>query len=1092
MFRCHMILIAISLTFIPFMAFAQDLSKNNNEENPISYHSVHHTADDYTTRTITGRVVTQQGHMPLAGVLIKSISNKGYSTLTGDDGSFSLEVPVFCSAIEVTIPEYNTVRVGLNASGQLRDIIMQNESAKALYDDVDDNILQTAKATDFDFSHAINITSEIGNQLGADVFSTERGGISGIGSFMLIEGVNSLQANAQPLIVIDGVITEMQYGREMIHSGFYNDVLSNFNVYDIESVEVLRNGTALYGAKAANGVIVIKTKRNNSLATRIDAFSSIGIEQEPRTYSVMDGPQFKNYASCLLASTGTRMQTFKFLNANPEYYWYNKYNNSTRWADEVYQTAIRQRYGLTVQGGGDVANYMLSIGYNHSDETIKEGNYNRLNVRFNTDIKMTESIDMRFDASFSNTTRKVYDMGAATDYENSTITSLNFLAAAKAPMLSPYSFVAADDGPGIISNRHLDNDTEDYLAEVSQLWNSNYELANPASILHYGTAPNKNYFDNSLINLSITPSWHPDRHFFLRSLFSYSLVNTNEKRYVPMNGVPAFYVTKYHQSMENMIGSLYSKQNSVFIDTKGHWSNHYNGHNIVLTGGFRFINEGYALTQQVGYNTGNDKTPLISNTMLKQISGTHENWATMSWYSEARYNYANRYYLQGDLSVETNSQFGREAKGGLKMGGVVWGVFPGIQSGWVLSNEPWFDLPVVDYLRINTGYNLTGNDNLPYDASKSYFKSTLFLNQIPSIALANIGNTSLKWETTRKLSAGFESRLFHNRLEIGYSFFKSWTTDLLTLRTLNFLSGDAENWSNGGKMENIGMTFKSYVHIISGNTWNWSASFTMGGFRNTLTALPETDYMDTEVLGGVVRSQVGRPINSFYGLQTATASNGTYVFATSEEAAGEGLYRLAEDGVTKTYFGAGDVKYVDQNHDGCIDDADRVFIGDATPDLYGNLFSSLSYRKLRLDIGFNYRIGGDIYNYTRQQLESGSRFMNQTTAMINRWCYEGQVTEIPRATYGDPIGNSEFSSRWIEDGSFLKLKNVTLSYRLPINNIYIQGITVWIQGSNLLNLTRYLGGVSETSGSNNVLFQGVDGGWHPQGTMYHLGLKINL
>ena len=1044
------------------------------------------------TRTIKGRIVSQYDHAPLAGVLVKSVSSEGYSTLTGDDGTFTLEVPSFCSAIEASTPGYNRQRVGINKSGKLRDIVMQSENFKSFNDYTEDNILQTASASDFDFSHAINIASEIGHQMGADVLTTERGGLSGIGSFMHIDGITSLEVSTQPLIVIDGVITEMQYSREMIHSGFYNDVLSNFNVYDIEKVEVMRNGTSLYGAKAAGGVILIKTKRSKSLATRIDAFASMGIEMEPRNYSVMNGAQFKSYASDLLASTGTKKNSFKFLEANPEYYWYNKYDNNTNWSEYVYQPALRQRYGLTVQGGGDVAKYMLSIGYNHSDETIQEGKYNRLNVRFNTDICLTNNIDVRFDASFANTTRKIYDTGAATDYDNSTITSLNFLAVAKTPMLSPYSFIAADDGPGIVSDHHLDTDAEDYLLEVSQLKNDNYQLANPSAILYYGTAPNKNYFDNSLINLTMEPSWHPNKSLRVSSLFSYNLVNTNEKRYIPMSGVPPFYVAELQQTMNNMIGSLYSKQNSIFSDTKAHWSNYFGGHDLDFTGGVRYINEGYVLTEQVGYNTGNDKTPLISNTTQKSISGNHEKWVTLSWYGEAKYNYANRYYAQGDLSLETNSQFGRKANGGLKMAGVVWGVFPSIQTGWVVSNEEWFDVNDINYLRINVGYNHTGNDDLPYDASKSYFSSQLYLNNIPGISLENIGNTSLKWEDTRKLNVGGDAKFFNNRLETGFNAFKSWISDLLTLHALYFLTGNAQNWSNGGTMENVGMIFKTNVHIIAGNKWNWNVGTTIGCYRNTLTSLPDVDYLDTQVLGGTVRSQVGRSVNSFYGLQTGFTNNGTCVFATTEEAKEEGLFRLADDGVTKNYFEAGDVKYVDQNGDNCINEKDFVFIGDATPNAYGNIFTSLSYRNIRFDVGVKYCLGGDIYNYTRQQLESGSRFMNQTTVMLSRWRYEGQVTDIPRATYKDPIGNSEFSNRWIEDGSYLKLKNITLSYRLPINSTFIQGITAWAQCSNVFTLTNYLGTDPEVSISNDVLFKGVDCGWLSQGRMFHVGLKINL
>jgi len=442
--------------------------------------------------------------------------------------------------------------------------------------------------------------------------------------------------------------------------------------------------------------------------------------------------------------------------------------------------------------------------------------------------------------------------------------------------------------------------------------------------------------------------------------------------------------------------------------------------------------------------------------------------------------------------METNSQFGRDASG-LKLAGVVWGIFPSIQAGWVMTNEKWFDVAGVDYLKLQAGYGLSGNDRLPYDAAKSYFKSRLFLGATPALSFENIGNTELKWETTRRFNAGIEGRFLNNRLSAAFNYFYSWTSDLLTLRSSNFLTGINQYWSNGGKLENQGFDVSVNAHLISGNNWNWSVGASMGHYVNKLTELPDgLAYQDHSVLGATIRSKVGSSINQFYGLKTAETRSGGIVYATSAEAAADGLYRLASDGVTKTYFSAGDVKYIDQNHDGRIDDNDRTIIGDANPDIYGNIWTSLSYKRLTLDLGFNYSLGGDVYNYMRQQLESGSRFMNQTTAMLQRWSFEGQTTDIPRATYGDPMGNSAFSDRWIEDGSYLRLKNVTLSYKLPINNTYIQGITVWGNATNLFTITRYLGTDPEFSMGNSVISQGIDAGWVSQGRTVNVGVKINL
>ena len=178
--------------------------------------------------------------------------------------------------------------------------------------------------------------------------------------------------------------------------------------------------------------------------------------------------------------------------------------------------------------------------------------------------------------------------------------------------------------------------------------------------------------------------------------------------------------------------------------------------------------------------------------------------------------------------------------------------------------------------------------------------------------------------------------------------------------------------------------------------------------------------------------------------------------------------------------------------DGEISEADKVVIGDAHPDLYGNIFSKMTYKNWQLDVLFNYSLGNDAYNYYRQQLESGSNFFNQTTAMLNRWSHDGQDTYMPRIAYGDPMGNNRFSDRWIEDASFLRLKKIQLSYNLPLSLSWLQGITVWGAAENLLTFTKYLGSDPEFSVSNNVMFQGIDAGMLPQSRSFHLGVKVNL
>ena len=233
-------------------------------------------------------------------------------------------------------------------------------------------------------------------------------------------------------------------------------------------------------------------------------------------------------------------------------------------------------------------------------------------------------------------------------------------------------------------------------------------------------------------------------------------------------------------------------------------------------------------------------------------------------------------------------------------------------------------------------------------------------------------------------------------------------------------------------------------------------------------------------------------MNLFYGYKTAPTSTGTYVYSTSEEAAADGLYILAENGIDRNYFGAGDVKFQDKDGNKEINSADMQFIGDPNPDIYGNIFTSLSWKRLRLDVNFNYSLGNDAYNYQRAQLEGGNRFMNQTVAMVNRWSYEGQVTDMPKAEWNDPMGNARFSDRWIEDASYLRLKSITLSYELPINNTFLHGLTFWGQANNVFTVSKYLGLDPEFSMSNSVLEQGIDRGLLANSRNFMIGIKINL
>ena len=1079
--NCQLLIAAGLMMFFTTNAYAQDDEEETTLLNTVR--SIVSKKKQYDTRTVKGRVTDATTKQGIGGCIVSADGVEGYSALTNDDGTYELKVPVFSTSIYVVSPDHNPLRVGLKdgeAQNQanLYPITFQPDYSR------ETNVRNDYTANDFQYSNEVNIKSEVQKQLGAQVYTINRSGVQGVGSVMFMQGLNSLNVNAQPLIVVDDVIYDQQYGRLMLHDGFYNDVLTNINTADIEKVTVLRNGTALYGAKGANGVILIQTRRNKSMATRITANISAGVVMEPKFIDVMGAEQYRSYASEMLKTTNTTRNEFKFLNEDPNYYYYTQYHQNTDWKDLVYHTAITQNYGINVEGGDNIANYNLSVGYTNQKSALKYNDMGRINIRFNTDIRLLKRLDIRFDASFSNTTRNIRNDGAPAGYDEGTPTSPAFLAYVKSPFLSPYSY-----GRGLLRSVHYDIDEEEYLSEALAKYDQyNWKLGNPAAINEYGDAENKNHFESSMLNLTVTPKWTFSPNLWLSEHFSYNLVNSNEMFYIPINGTPRYYVSSIASTCDNEVRSLASKQNSLMSDTRLDWNKRFNAHQIHAFAGARINWESYTMNSQLGYNTGNDKTPFMSENLSNPKDvGANDNWNSMAVYAQAEYNFRNRYFLQGNVTVEGSSRFGRDG-GDINVLDAAWGLFPGVQASWVISNEPWLaKVKGINYLRLSAGYDISGNDDIDYYVARSYFRAQTFLRNIAGLTLEGIGNTKIQWERTGRINAGLEGHFLNNRLSLTANYFNSTTTNLLMQQSLGFLSGLDINWTNGGKLKNQGFDIGASVKVLSLRDWQLQVGGSIGHYKNEITELTDgKQFVDNEVYGATIRTQVGGVANAFYGYKTQG------VFSTTEEASAAGLYILNPNGIDRNYFEAGDVHFQDLDGNSRIDENDRTIIGDPNPDFYGNIFTTLNWKRLKLDVRFTYSKGNDVYNYMRQQLEGGSRFMNQTTAMLNRWQVEGQVTEMPRITFQDPMGNSRFSDRWIEDGSYLRLKTVTLSYELPLKSQYIQGLQFWVQGNNLLTFTKYLGSDPEFSMTSSVIGQGVDLGLLGQSRSVVAGIKVNL
>ena len=1051
-------LLIISLFIAPTVAMAQ-------------------TAD----KTVSGTVTDAATGQPLAGVYVQAYGNSRFSAMTDENGQYQIKVPEYTTSLSMRIDGYQLLQKSI--AGETTDARMYSVAFSPVYQRTTTATL-SRQAEDFDNTAEQSIDPLISQRLGADVLTIGRSANPAEGNVMLMAGLNSLQANAQPLVVIDGVITDMQYDRTMLHDGYYNNLLANLNVNDIERVTVLKNGTALYGAKGAAGVLLIETKRNKSMATKIDVTINGSYQLMPRTPKMMGAEDYRLYATELLANQTANVGKLGFVNSDPTYYYYNKYHNDTDWKDEVYHNAFTQNYGINVQGGDDVASYNLSVGYSLANSTLRDNSYSRFNMRLNTDIEIFRSLKTRFDASYSDVNRNLRDDGAPAP-GSPVVTSPNFLALVKSPFLSPYAYDL---------NGHLSN----YLAEaddyLEQVYGTDASLANPTAILEYGDGDNRNQFGNRMISFSITPRYEFSKSLALSEHFNFSLVNTNENYYLPMGGVPQFKVEGLGQNyMSNLAQSMAARQTSIQSDTRLSWNKRFNAHGITVYGGMRFQSMNYKLTSQRGYNTGNDKTPNMSTSLqYKSTDGADDKSRSITWYAMADYNMAEKYYVTAGLSAEASSRFGDDADG-LKLFNTVWGLFPSVQAAWVLTNEPWLArVKGVDYLRLNVGFDISGNDNIDYTASRTYFVANRMMGSgggasdgVGGKSIGNIGNTSLKWETTSRLTAALEGNFIDNRLNLHVGYFRSWTRDLLTLHRLAWTSGLEQNWSNDGKLENKGFDAGFGVKVLALKDLSWEVGASAGHYKNEVTALPDGKSLETNLYGATILTEVGQPVGVFYGYKTEG------VFTTQAQADQAALYQVNERG-QREYFAAGDMHFADLDGNHVIDEADRTVIGDPNPDIYGNIYTRLAWKQWTLNATLNYSLGADVYNYQRSLIEGGSQFYNQTTAMNSRWTTEGQQTDVPRVSYGDPMGNARFSDRWIEDGSYLRLANVTLAYELPIQSTYLQGITVWGSAQNLFTLTRYLGGDPDCALSGSVLAQGIDRGLLARGRSFSLGIKINL
>ncbi len=1019
----------------------------------------------YIVKGIVNDAITGE---PINAAQIRSLNHNSAAT-SDDKGLFEIEVSSPAEILIVVAFDYNLREVALRGRENI-EIDLYSEKYRDLYKEIEGMVgpLRNTAAVnaaigtkDIGYPVYLSVDDAIQTKMFGDLRAVSRSGNSGMGNSLFIRGLNSVNMNAQPLFVVDGVIWNNYFDMMSVHEGFQNNPLNDIDMSDIESVTVIKDGTSIFGTKGGNGVIVIKTKRGVDMATKIVFNAFAGLTEKTSSLPMMTGDQFRIYTTDLLGTTNMsseQIDELPFLDDDPNSITYKTYHNNTNWDDQVYRTGFTHSYNISVNGGDDKALYYFSLGYTGNKGIIESTDLQRLNSRTNADFFLTENIKLGMNIAFSNVDRILLDDGI------NPYTSPTFLAMIKAPFLSPYSYTTTGT---------LTTDLED--ADI-------FNVGNPTAVIAYALNTNK----HNRLSLGFKPEFQLSPAFNLSTHFDYGLDKFKETYYSPMVGVADRELPGIGIS-ENVFKSQVMRNIAMFSNTQLKYTKLFKEvHDVKAIAGFRYISNYFDMDYGEGHNSGSDQKRNLLNQLIRSTDGANDRVKSISNYITADYSFDNRYLLSATVSMDASSRFGSETKGGFQMFDRSWAVLPSFNAAWLLSPESFMaGINSVDLLKLRVGYGLSGNDDIEPYAWSAYFESTRYMDRANGLILANIANNEIQWETTAKASLGVDAILFNNRLSVSADVYGNKTKDLLFLKSLPETVGSGYYWGNGGELSNKGFEVTANLVLLNLSALKWEMGGSIGHYQNKIESLPgNSDYI-TSLYGADILTSVGNPAGVFYGYKSLG------VFTGEEAAANANLKRIDEDGIAHDFL-AGDMHFEDLNPDGIIDEQDRQIIGDPNPDIYGSFNSKLNVGNFTLDMLFTYSYGNDIYNALRANLESGSMPMNQTKSMLNRWFYEGQESIQPKAVYMDPMGNARFSDRWIEDGSYLRFKTLSLAYKIPLKKSIIEGIQVWASANNLFTLTNYLGRDPEVSVRNNVLYQGIDAGMVPLTRSYFLGIKMNL
>ncbi|GAB3412855.1 TonB-dependent receptor [Niabella aquatica] len=1015
---------------------------------------------------VKGKVLDSRSGLPVTGARITYRNT--VAKITDSIGNFELNVPGKHALIEVSMEGYTTKTIPVLSDKPL-SVVLYPADYHSLYEKTstvfgDNGILKTTGAVEKLDIDAWEQNSETADSYLQGKFSgvsvIRKSGTPAMGANVLIRNFSSLYANNQPLYIIDGVVYNAEMHSPSITVGHENNPLQNIDIRDIQDITVLKDavGTSIYGARAANGVIVINTNHAKELATRIDLQLSSGYNQAPKNLPLLNAYAYRSYLNDVLATSsysGEEIAAMPFNNDDRSYSEYGTYHNNTNWQKEVFKNSMDKNLFLRVTGGDNIAKYALSVGYNNERGIIDNTQQDKYTARFNGDMRLSNRLTAQTNISMGYGQQRLKDQGLSPK------TNPVFLALTKAPFLYPNDIT----NDGSVSPNYADADYFGY--------------SNPMQVIYNGLNNKKAYrFLGSLVF-----DYKLNEHFNISNLTAVTYDKAQEDFFVPKKGVAKDTVN--NMEVYSRLGAQVARYYAISNDLRLRFNSRLgNESDIEAIAGFRYQKNDAEQDYALGFNSATDQLVSIGNsTAESRVYGGHiGKWVNVTGYALANLTLQNRYIINASLGVDGSSRFGKEADQGIKISGHPYGVFPAVGAGWILSNEDFLKgSPVISLLKLRLNYGLVGNDDIGnFNARKNYISQNLL--GVQGLVREGAANPYLKWETVEKLNGGVDVALFQERLNFSIDLYQHHTKNMLVYNKGNSLSGISHYLFNNGSMKNTGVDVSIFGRLVNSRV-KWDAGISLGKYNNTITDIPETVY--TEYAGATYITQKGQVANSFYGFKFEG------VYSTQAEADAAGLVILDVTG-NKIPFKAGDARFADRNGDKIIDGNDRFILGNPLPDFFGGMNHSVSYKRWKFSALFTFSAGNDVYNYTRAQLESGKNFYNQTELMLNRWRAEGQETNVPKVSYGDPMGNARFSDRWIEDGSYFRVRQAVLEYDFGINRQIIKYIRVYGTANNLFTISKYLGYDPEFAVSANVFQQGIDVTLEPIFRSYQLGVRIGL